>query len=233
MPAADKGRDAPHRVVFGRRKGHALRKRQAMLLETLLPRLRLDLAAPAADPATLFAVPVGEVWLEIGFGGGEHLAFQAAQNPDIGFIGCEPFVNGVAKLLAAVERGGLANIRIHDGDAVAVLDWLPDAALARVFLLHPDPWPKKRHWKRRFVAAGNLDRLARVMAPGAELRIASDWPDYVDWMLRRLTAHPAFAWTARCAADWRGRPADWPETRYAAKAAREGRVSAYLRFRRI
>ena len=233
MPPADETRDEARGVVFGRRKGHALRAGQARLMETLLPRLRLDLSAPVSDPAALFAAPVREVWLEIGFGGGEHLAWQAARNPDIGFIGCEPFVNGVAKLLAEIERGNLVDIRIHDGDAGEVLDWLPDAAIGRVFLLHPDPWPKKRHWKRRFVSAENLDRLSRVMAPGAELRIASDWPDYVDWMLRRLTAHPAFAWTAGCAADWRTRPADWPETRYEAKATREGLVPAYLRFQRI
>jgi len=219
-------------AVFGRRKGHPLSQRQTALIANLLPRLLLDLAAPIADVAALFAVPVSEAWLEIGFGGGEHLAWQAARHPRIGFIGCEPFINGVAKLLAEIERQDLANIRIHDGGAGEVLDWLPDSAIGRAFLLHPDPWPKKRHWKRRFVTAENLDRLARVMAPGAELMIASDWPDYVDWMLRRLTAHPDFAWTARCAEDWRGRPADWPETRYEAKAVRQGRRPIFLRFLR-
>jgi tRNA (guanine-N7-)-methyltransferase len=230
-PAEQTGNEA-RGVVFGRRKGHALRKRQTALVENLLPRLRLDLASPLSDLTTLFPEPVREVWLEIGFGGGEHLAWQAARRRDVGFIGCEPFINGVAKLLAEIERQDLVNVRIHDGDAGEVLDWLPDAAVGRAFLLHPDPWPKKRHRKRRFVTAENLDRLARAMAPGAELRIASDWPDYVDWMVRRLTAHPGFAWTARCAADWRARPADWPETRYEAKAIRQGRRPVFLRFRR-
>jgi tRNA (guanine-N7-)-methyltransferase len=224
--------DRARGVVFGRRKGHALRKRQTALIENLLPRLLLDLASPVADLAVLFVPPVREVWLEIGFGGGEHLAWQAARHRDVGFVGCEPFINGVAGLLAEIERQDLVNVRIHDGDAGEVLDWLPDAAIDRAFLLHPDPWPKKRHWKRRFVTAENLGRLARVMALGGELRIASDWPDYVDWMVRRLTAHPAFAWTARCAEDWRTRPADWPETRYEAKAVRQGRRPVFLRFRR-
>jgi tRNA (guanine-N7-)-methyltransferase len=224
--------DQARGAVFGRRKGRALRKRQTALIENLLPRLRLDLASPVADVAALFVPPVREVWLEIGFGGGEHLAWQAARHRDVGFIGCEPFINGVAGLLAEIERQDLVNVRIHDGDAGEVLDWLPDAAIGRAFLLHPDPWPKKRHWKRRFVTAENLGRLARVMALGGELRIASDWPDYVDWMVRRLTAHPAFAWTARCAEDWRTRPADWPETRYEAKAVRQGRRPVFLRFRR-
>lgn len=233
MPPTEQTRREPRGVIFGRRKGHVLRPGQARLMKTLLPRLRLDLSAPLSDPADLFATPVRAVWLEIGFGGGEHLAWQAERNPDIGFLGCEPFVNGIAKLLAEIERSNLANIRIHDGDAAEVLDRLPDAAICRVFLLHPDPWPKKRHWKRRFVNAENLDRLARIMAPGADLRIASDWPDYVDWMLRRLTVHPAFIWTAASAEDWRAPPADWPETRYEAKARRQGRLPVYLIFRRI
>ncbi|HSM19857.1 MAG TPA: tRNA (guanine(46)-N(7))-methyltransferase TrmB, partial [Hyphomicrobiales bacterium] len=162
MPPSDETTPEARGAVFGRRKGHPLRKGQAALVENLLPRLRLDLDAPAGDLAALFPAPVTGIWLEIGFGGGEHLSFQAARHPDIGFIGCEPFINGVAKLLAEIDRRNLANIRIHDGDACAVLDWLPEASIGRVFLLHPDPWPKKRHWKRRFVTAENLDRLARV-----------------------------------------------------------------------
>jgi len=233
VPPVEETRQEARGGVFGRRKGHGLRPGQARLMETLLPRLRLGLSKPVSGLPALFARPVRAVWLEIGFGGGEHLAWQAARNPDIGFLGCEPFVNGIAKLLAEIERRNLANIRIHDGDAGDALDQLPDAAIGRVFLLHPDPWPKKRHWKRRFVSAENLDRLARIMAPGAELRIASDWPDYVDWMLRRLTVHPAFVWTAGCAADWRTRPADWPQTRYEAKAVRAGRMPVYLIFRRL
>lgn len=229
-PAPCGGSAGGHRF-YGRRKGHPLRPRQAALVAALLPRLRLDPAAPA-DPAALFAASKRELWLEIGFGGGEHLAWQAAHNPEIGFIGCEPFLNGVAGLLAEIERRELANIRIWDGDARDLLVRLPDAGIARAFILFPDPWPKKRHWKRRLVAGDTVEELARVLRPGGELRIASDWPGYVDWMLRRLAAHPAFAWTARAPADWRVRPADWPPTRYEAKALAAGRRPAYLTFRR-
>jgi tRNA (guanine-N7-)-methyltransferase len=184
------------------------------------------------EPRRLFPRPVADVWLEIGFGGGEHLIQAATRHPDIGFIGCEPFVNGLAKALARIDELRLDNIRIHDGDAADVLDRLAPASLGRVYLLYPDPWPKRRHWKRRFVSASNLARLARVMRPGAELRFATDWADYAAWTLVHVRRHPAFRWDAERADDWR-RPWDsWQGTRYEAKAVAEGRRPVYLTFRR-
>ncbi|MCW2310094.1 tRNA (guanosine(46)-N7)-methyltransferase TrmB [Rhodobium gokarnense] len=221
-------------TLYGRRKGKKLGARRTGLMAGLLPRLALDLTTPAPDrPALLFpGAAVRALWMEIGFGGGEHLVARAGANPDIGIIGCEPFVNGMAKAVSAVDATGLANIRLHEGDAGDVLDWLPDAALQRVFLLYPDPWPKRRHWKRRFVSRENLDRIARVLRPGGELLVASDIESYVAWTLAHIRDHPSFAWTARRADDWRRPFADWPGTRYEAKAIREGRVPTYLRFRR-
>lgn len=219
--------------TYGRRKGHKLSPRQQRLMDELLPELRLDLTAPAPAPLTAsFPGTPEQIWLEIGFGAGEHLLWQAESHPDVGFVGCEPFINGVAKLLSQIERLGLTNIRIHDGDARDLLDWLPDATLARVFLLFPDPWPKKRHHKRRLVSPETLAALARVMRPGSELRFASDIADYVSAALLAVQRTPAFAWTATCARDWRERPADWPETRYEQKAVGEGRTPYYLTFSR-
>jgi tRNA (guanine-N7-)-methyltransferase len=221
------------RAFFGRRRGRPLRERQAALTETLLPRLAIDLAAPPPDDVrALFPVPVDAVRMEIGFGGGEHLMHEASAAPTTGFIGCEPFVAGMAKALAAIEAAGLGNVRLHADDATAVLEWLPAGSLSRVDLLYPDPWPKKRHWKRRFVSPAMLDRLARVLRPGAEFRFASDIDTYVDWTLAHGRDHPAFAWTAATADDWRRPWAGWPGTRYEAKAVAEGRRPAYLTFRR-
>jgi tRNA (guanine-N7-)-methyltransferase len=219
-------------AFFGRRKGHRLRRHQADLLATLLPRLAVDLSQPIDDLRALFPVPVDSIRLEIGFGGGEHLAAQARAAPATGFIGCEPFVNGMAKALAVIEAENLANIRLHHGDALPLLDWLPAASLDRVDLLYPDPWPKRRHWKRRFVQDATIARIARVLRPGGEFRFASDIPDYVDWTLIRLGRSPAFAWTAARADDWRRPWPGWPGTRYEAKALREGRTPCYLVFRR-
>jgi tRNA (guanine-N7-)-methyltransferase len=220
-------------AFFGRRKGHALRPHQAALMETLLPKLAIDLANPAPpDLAALFPVPVREVRLEIGFGGGEHMIAQAEHQPDTGFIGVEPFVNGMAKALAAIEAKKLTNIRLHFGDATFLLDWLPSRSLVRVDLMYPDPWPKRRHWKRRFVQDRSVAELARVLRPDGEFRFASDIPDYVAWTLAHLGRSPAFVWTAERADDWR---AAWPgffSTRYEAKAKREGRTPCYLIFRR-
>ena len=224
------------RAFFGRRKGHRLRARQASLLDSLLPRLRLPApeAFPGAlEPRRLFSRPVADVWLEIGFGGGEHLIRTAARHPDIGMLGCEPFVNGLAKALSLVDETGLDNIRIHDGDAGEVLDRLASASLGRVHLLYPDPWPKRRHWKRRFVSDANLARLARVMRPGAELRFATDWADYAAWTLAHVRRHPAFRWEAERAEDWRRPWEPWQGTRYEAKALAEGRRPVYLTFRRV
>lgn len=226
-PPAGTGRGG----VFGRRKGHPLRAGQAALFESLLPRLAVDLAAPApADLRTLFAIPIETTRLEIGFGGAEHLLFEAERCPDAGLIGAEPFLNGVAKALAGIDAAGLENIRLHHGDAIPLLDWLPPASLARVDLLYPDPWPKTRHWKRRFVNPENLDRLARVIVPGGEFRFATDWAGYAAWTLALMRGRPDLCWTAERADDWREPWADWQGTRYEAKALREGRVPAYFRF---
>jgi tRNA (guanine-N7-)-methyltransferase len=217
--------------TFGRRKGHALSARKQALLEGLLPRLRIDLKGPPpARLGALFAPPATKVALEIGFGAGEHLASQASAHPDWGFIGCEVFINGVAALLAQIEERGLENVRIHDGDARELLGWLPDASLNRVFILFPDPWPKKRHHKRRLVSLETLGELARVMRPGAQLRIASDIPDYIRTSLAATRRVGAFEWTATGPSDWRERSADWPQTRYERKALREGRTPRYLTF---
>lgn len=221
-------------AFYGRRKGKPLRTGQADLVETLLPTLAVDLDGAWRDPRELFAAPVDDVWMESGFGGGEHLIATALANPTVGFIGAEPFVNGMAKGLAAVAAAHLEDrIRLHHADAVPLLDRLPEASLGRFYLLYPDPWPKKRHWKRRFVDRGNLDRIARVLRPGGEFRFASDWAPYVDWTLARVLAHPAFVWTATVADDWRKPWAGWPGTRYEDKAIREGRTPAYLIFRRV
>ena len=221
------------RRLYGRRKGRPLRKGQQHLIDTLLPRLAIALPASGKlDPRALFPHKPDQVWLEIGFGGGEHLVEQARAHPDVGLIGCEVFLNGIATLLAQVSSHGLANVRVHPEDARDLLDALPDASLDRVFLLFPDPWPKRRHAERRFIQSANLDLLARLMRPGAELRVATDDPIYIGWTLAHLVRHPAFAWTAREPADWRARTADWPGTRYESKALREGRQPVFLRFTR-
>jgi len=219
---------------FGRRRGRKLSVRQERLLAELAPRVRPDLARPPpADATALFDVPVRQVWLEIGFGGAEHLAWQARHHPEVGVIGCEPFEEGVVKALTLIEDEHLPNIRVHPDDARPLLRWLPAASLDRVFILFPDPWPKARHRKRRLVGTALLDQLARVMKPGAELRLGTDIGDYARTMLVALMRHPHFRWTAKQPADWRERPEDWPGTRYEAKALREGRRCTYLRFVRV
>ncbi len=224
---------AQRRVLYGRRRGRPLHRRQRILVDTLLPRLAVTLPEIGEfDPADLFSPPVDDVWLEIGFGGGEHLAAQAADHRNIGLIGCEVFENGIAKLLAEVEREALTNVRILTDDARLLVAALTTASIGRVFVLFPDPWPKQRHHKRRIVGAETLDNLAAVMKDGAELRLATDDPAYLGWMLARVPVHPAFAWLAEGPADWRARPADWPATRYEAKAIAAGRRPYFLRLRR-
>jgi tRNA (guanine-N7-)-methyltransferase len=214
---------------YGRRRGRKPSSRQASLLDKLLPDVGLSLSdAAPASLGTLFSPVVREVWLEIGFGGGEHLLWQAMQNPAVGFIGCEPFQDGVVKVLRAIEERKLANIRLHADDARAVLRWLPEASIARAFVLFPDPWPKKRHRKRRLVSAGALRELARTMGRGGQLRIATDIGDYARWMLQAVCAEASFKWEPKDPSDWRQRPADWPATRYEQKALKEGRRCTYL-----
>lgn len=221
-------------AFFGRRRGKSLTESQAGRLNEILPRLRLDLSQPApAAIANLFAHAPTAIRMEIGFGGGEHLIHRARENPAAGFIGVEPFVNGMAKLVRALAREDLHNIRLYDDDATRVLDWLPQASLDQIDLLYPDPWPKTRHFKRRFVSAVNLDRFARVLKPGGRFCFASDIDSYVDWTLGHCDRHPAFEWLADGPDDWRRPFEGWPGTRYEAKAIREGRTPAYLRFRRV
>ncbi|WP_305984866.1 tRNA (guanosine(46)-N(7))-methyltransferase TrmB [Roseibium sp. MMSF_3544] len=219
---------------FGRRKGKPLSPRREALMERELPRLALDLNAPAPmELAGLFEAKVENVCLEVGFGGGEHLLHRARTNPMTGFIGVEPFVGSMAKAVTAVVEEGLANVRLYEDDAVNVLDWLPEASLDMAYQFYPDPWPKKRHWKRRFINRQNLDRYARALKPGSEFRFASDIDTYIDWTLRHCRDHEAFEWLAETAADWRTPWDGWPGTRYEAKAIREGRTGRYLTFRRI
>lgn len=225
--------DRQHKL-HGRRKGRPLSAHQAGLIERLLPALRVDPSAPGpADAASLFPIPVGEVRLEIGCGAGEHLLHEASAAPSVGFIGVEPFQEGLAKIVAKIDAAGSRNVRLYDDDAALLLDWLPERSLTRIDLLYPDPWPKKRHWKRRFISAANLDRMARALRPGGELRVASDIPAYVDWTLRSVTPRSDFVWTARKADDWRLPWPGWPGTRYEAKALAAGRTPAYLTFRRV
>jgi tRNA (guanine-N7-)-methyltransferase len=227
--------DQPHQrgAFYGRRKAHKLGVRQEVLMRDMLPRLALDLATPAsADLADLFSAPVRAVRLEIGFGGAEHLLHEARQDAGIGYIGAEAFIDGMAKCLSALDRDPQPNIRLHHGDALDLLDWLPDASLDRIDLLYPDPWPKLRHHKRRFVQDNTVERFARVLRPGGRFRFASDIAGYVDWTLVRVLRSPAFDWTAERADDWRRPFPGWPGTRYETKALREGRAPAYLTFAR-
>jgi tRNA (guanine-N7-)-methyltransferase len=214
----------PTRRLYGRSRGKTLRQHQAKLISELLPKLALDPSAPFSPR------PGRETRLEIGFGGGEHLIAAAAREPDVDFLGCEPFVNGMAKLLSCIDAQALANIRLYQGDAAEVLDSLPDASLSRVYLFYPDPWPKRRHRKRRFVAPENLARLARVLRPCGELRFATDIDDYAAWTLARLRACDAFRWRAQSADDWREPWEGWTSTKYEAKAVAAGRRPVYLTF---
>ncbi|MGE0714020.1 MAG: tRNA (guanosine(46)-N(7))-methyltransferase TrmB [Alphaproteobacteria bacterium] len=222
------------RILYGRRQGRRLRAGQKDRLDSGLAAYAMELPPPGerVDPARWFGRGFADWWLEVGFGGGEHLAWQATHHPDVGILGAEPFVNGVVSLLGHLGAGAMGNVRIHPDDARDLIDALPDGVVGRAFVLFPDPWPKARHNKRRFVSTANLDRLARVMRDGAELRLATDDLDYLDWMLEHATAHPDFRWLARGPDDWRIRPADWPPTRYEGKAIRAGRRGWYLRFAR-
>jgi tRNA (guanine-N7-)-methyltransferase len=221
---------------FGRRRGRNYTARQQHLIDHVLPanRLNIDEPAPGMHALAHRLVPgASETWLEIGFGGGEHLLWQAHANPDRAFVGCEPFIDGVVKVLAGIDERSIGNIRLHDDDARDVLRWLPEASIARAFILFPDPWPKARHRKRRLVSTRTLALLARVMMPGATLRVATDIGDYARTILEAVQHQNAFRWTATGPADWRTQGPDWPVTRYQQKAVREGRCSYFFRFERV
>jgi tRNA (guanine-N7-)-methyltransferase len=222
-----------HGAFFGRRKGHRLRSHQADLIEHFLPRLALDISSPApTDLGALFDPPADEVRLEIGFGGGEHLIAEALAFPNKGFCGCEPYVNGMAKILTRIEAHNITNIRLFAGDATELLAWVPPGSIARIDLIHPDPWPKRRHWKRRFVQDASIAAMARALKPHGEFRFVSDIADYCAWTLAHLARSSDFIWTAERACDWRLPWDGYTMTRYGRKAEREGRVAAYLRFRK-
>ena len=227
---------APWRNFYGRRHGKTLRPTQERHLAELLPQIAPPGVAwaenPDRAPVDFKAMVPGasEAWLEIGFGGGEHLIAMAKANPDVAMIGCEPFINGVAMCLGAHEREGIANARIHAGDAREIFDVAADGAFTRIFVNYPDPWPKSRHHKRRFIGHDHLPHLSRVCASGGRLHIATDIPDYVRHSLEALAEFPEFRWTAEGPSDWRTPWSDWPSTRYEQKALREGRTPHYLTF---
>jgi tRNA (guanine-N7-)-methyltransferase len=222
------------RAFFGRRKGHKLRAHQADLVAHLLPRLSIDISGPQPTSlAPCFDPPVEDVRLEIGFGGGEHLIAEALAFPNTGFIGCEPYVNGMAKILALVEANAVKNIRLFAGDASELLAFAPPHSLSRIDLIHPDPWPKRRHWKRRFVQDTTIAAMARVLKAEGEFRFVSDISDYCAWTLAHFMRAPDFLWTAERASDWREPWPNYTMTRYGRKAEREGRPATYLRFKKI
>ena len=236
MSESEKHPKAPWRNFYGRIKGKSLRPSQETYLDEDLAALSPGKvsweANPERVPLDLEALfPGKEVWLEVGFGGGEHLVHQAARNPGVGIIGCEPYINGVAMLLGKIRAAGVENLAVHPGDVRDLFDVLPDASISKAFLLYPDPWPKKKHHRRRFVTPDYLQELARVMKPGAEFRVATDIPDYVRQTLQQVPRH-GFEWLAEGPADWREPWGDWLSTRYEQKALREGRVPHYLTFRR-
>lgn len=222
----------PSRRFFGRRKGPALSDRKQELMDDLLPRLSINIEeGTTLNPADLSEEGKKQVWLEVGFGKGEHLAWQARANPDTLMIGCEPYLNGVAGLLTSIEEEALGNIRIYGDDARHVIWALPDASVDRIFLIHPDPWPKRRHARRRFIGPSNLDDLARILKPGGEFRVGTDHPIYREWTALQMAQRDDFVWLASGPEDWKQRPDDWPETRYETKAL-EGKAT-YFCFRRV
>lgn len=231
--------DAPARNFYGRRSGKSLRPGQRRLLADRLDHYLIPGLSPKSNTRSLpidlpgCLGPDRPVWLEVGFGSGEHLARLAALHPGIGFIGCEPYINGVASLLSKLESAGLSNVRIHPGDVREFFDVAPAASIGRVFLLYPDPWPKRRHHRRRFVSPEYLESLARVMRRGAELRIATDIPDYARQAVIELRRSGRFRWHASCRADWANPWEGWEPTRYERKAVRDGRVPVYLTFSRF
>ncbi len=239
MTGTTKGAGTPARNFYGRRIGKSLRPNQRWLLENRLERHLLQGVDPEANPSRL-PIDLGscfgpgrEVWLEVGFGAGEHLAWLAGRHPEIGFVGCEPYINGVATLLSKLEKGAQSNVRIHPGDVRDFFDVAPDDSLDRVYLLYPDPWPKRRHHRRRFVTGEYLSPLMRCMRAGSELRIATDIPDYARQAVVEVSRMPEFRWVAERRSDWLNPWEGWQSTRYELKAVREGRTPLYLTFKRI
>jgi len=224
--------DAPHPAMrtYGRIKSRKLKPTQSGLMDSLLPQISLDLSRPI-DPQAIMPGATA-TWLEIGFGGGEHLAGQAALHPEVLLLGAEPFLNGVGSALRHIQDAGVANVRLHAGDVREVVSALPDASVERVFILFPDPWPKARHHKRRLVEEGFVSELARIVKPGGALRFATDWADYADWALERIRRQGGFAWTAERADDWRVAPADHLSTRYEQKRLGDC-APVFLDFRRL
>lgn len=236
MTTSNKHPGAPWRNFYGRIKGKTLKSSQEAYLDEDLAKLSPGAVDwdvnPDRTPLDLDALFGGKpVWLEVGFGGGEHLVHQAAQNPDVGIIGCEPYINGVAMLLGKIRKAGVTNLCVYPGDARNLFDVLPDQSLSKAFLLYPDPWPKKRHHRRRFVTPEHLDPLAQKLKPGAEFRVATDIPDYVRQTMLEVPK-VGFDWTGECAADWREPWGDWISTRYEQKALREDRTPHYMSFQR-
>ncbi|MEM7747220.1 MAG: tRNA (guanosine(46)-N7)-methyltransferase TrmB [Pseudomonadota bacterium] len=238
-PKHDDGSDealneADHELrTFGRTRSRSLTARQQDVVARLSSQTSIDLSSDGPlSVADIFDRDDEALWLEIGFGGGEHLLWQARENPNVGIIGCEPFRDGVVRVLTAIDEEHLGNIRLHADDARPLLRRLQPQSIDRAFILFPDPWPKKRHNKRRLINANLAESLAKIMKSGAQLRIATDIDDYLKSILLTFHGHPDFDWLAARPSDWRVRPSDWPATRYEAKAIREGRSCAYLRFRR-
>lgn len=232
---------------FGRRKGRVIRKTKTTLLDAFLPKIKIA-EDTAIDKQTLFGKAVEKVYLEIGFGNGEHLAGQAKNNPEVGFIGAEVFQNGVANLLSLItgikdgtdlpevinlENGRSDNIRVYDDDMRLLFPRIPDNFLDKVFVLFPDPWPKKRHASRRFINPDNLKEIARVLKKDGILRVATDHKVYKGWTLHQMHDCPNFEWTATCGNDWKHEPSDWVETKYQRKAIREGRKPVFLDFKKV
>jgi tRNA (guanine-N7-)-methyltransferase len=222
------------RAFFGRRSGKRLHKGQDRLFKEFLPTLEISLGEEPLDPQSLFATPPAEIVIEIGYGGGEHLARQARQNPGTGFVGCEVFSGGIAKLVEKIDEDGLTNVRLFTDDALKLLQKLPDASLDGAYLLYPDPWPKTRHHKRRFISPLTLSELARVLKPGAIFRFATDIEDYANWTLAHILRAPKFRFAPERPRIWHEPYAGWEPTRYEEKARLEGRnISFYLSFSRV
>lgn len=223
-----------HVRSFGRRRGKKLRPGREHLVDELLPKIKFDITrAPSEQFTNTFPDKINDIWLEIGFGGGEHLAAQALAHPEVGFIGAEPFINGVAKLVTTINAENISNIRIWPDDVRMIFPEIPDNTLGKIFILFPDPWPKKRHAKRRLLSNETLDEIHRIMKPGAELVVASDHVDYVRFALFQISSHSGFEWLAQSAQDWRNQPQGWTQTRYEEKALAKGIKATYLVFSRL